>query len=127
MSDDIQFDVSVFTPRWGHDDTYTVRATRDELTVSAVSKEARCQWVENRDPQWVGHNQTIGNPLEKILENDSVYPPTVFVRAVEHAWMAWRDATLDDQQFEIELKELVEWLNAVTKAKPESEFWQGVF
>jgi hypothetical protein len=127
MSDKTQFEVNVYTPRWGHDDTYKINVTLNELTVAAVSKEARCKWIQNRDPEWSGHNDFSGNPLVRILENDSVYPPSVFVRAIEHAWMAWRDSTLDDQQLVSEFKELFEWLNTVTKAKPRSDFWQGVF
>ena len=127
MSNETSFDVRIFSPRWGHEDTYQIKVSRDKLSFATVGKGAACKCVENRDPKWSGYNDIVGNPLEKMLENDSVYPPTVFVRAIEKAWMAWRDGTLDDDQLEIEVGVLCEWLNTTTKAQPTTAFWIGVF
>jgi hypothetical protein len=127
MSDETSFDVRIFSPRWGHEDTYQINVSRDHLRFTGVGKGAECNWIEGRDPKWSGYNDIIGNALENILANDSVYPPTVFVRAIESAWRAWRDGTLDNAQLETELGVLCEWLNTITKAKPTTKFWIGVF
>ena len=127
MSGKTSFNVRIYSPRWAHEDTYKIKLSRDQLIFSGIGKEAKCTWVENRDPVWLGYKDKIGNALEKMLENDSIYPPTIFVRAIEHAWMAWRDGTLDSNQIASEVGELCEWLNVTAKAKPSTDFWRGIF
>jgi hypothetical protein len=127
MSDKKSFVVGIFLPRWGHEDTYQFNVSLEQLSFTGGGKEAACKWVENREPKWSGYNDTIGNPLEKMLEDDSVYTPTVFIKAIEHAWMAWREGILDDAQLETEVEMLCEWLNAITIAKPTTAFWRRFF
>jgi hypothetical protein len=88
---------------------------------------AVCSWVENRDPDWSGSNNLIGQPLESILENDSIFPPTIFIRALEYAWQTWRNGELNDEQIRVEITILCEWLNMVSKSKPKTEFWRSKF
>jgi hypothetical protein len=127
MSDQTSFEVQLYSPRWGHEDTYEIQLDREQMRVKGVNKTAVCSWVEGRDPKWSGYNESIGNPLEKILENDSIYPPTVFIRAMEYAWMAWRDGTLDDQKVLQEMQQLCEWVNEVSSSKPKPTFGRGCF
>jgi hypothetical protein len=127
MSDQTSFEVRIYSPRWGHDDAYTIKLERDHMEIKGINKDALCSWVEGKDPKWSGYNENTGNPLENILKNDSIYPPTVFVRALEHLWMAWRDGTLDDQKAEKEVQELFDWVNETTRSRPKSEFWRSVF
>jgi hypothetical protein len=47
--------------------------------------------------------------------------------ALESAWRAWGDGSLDDSQIEKEIQMLFEWLNVVSKKQPKSEFWISVF
>ena len=127
MSDQICFEVRLYSPRWGHEDTYEIKLDGEQMRVEGVNRTAECSWVEGRDPKWSGYNETIGNPLEEILKNDSIYPPTVFIRALEYAWMAWRDGTLDDQKVLQEVQQLCEWVNEVSRSKPKTDFWQKIF
>jgi len=114
--------VQVYSPRWGHNDTYTVVFTRDYLTVSHLPRSARCEWVEDRDPVWVEEGA-----LEKNLINDHVYPAVNFSESIVYVWFAWRDARLNDDAAGEELEALFEWLNASTRAKPSTDFWIGMF
>ena len=127
MSDQTSFKVHLYSPRWGRDDTYEIELNMEQMSVKGVNKTAACNWVEGKDPNWSGYNESLGNPLEKILENDSIFPPTVFVRALEYAWMAWRDGTLDDQKISQEVQDLCEWVNEVSRGKPQTAFWRKMF
>ena len=127
MSEQTSFEVRLYSPHWGREDICAVKLDRGQMSVKGINKTAVCSWVEGSDPEWSGYNDNIGNPLEKILENDSIYPPTVFVRAMEYAWMAWRDGTLDDQKVSQEVQELCEWVNEVSRGKPKTDFWQRMF
>jgi hypothetical protein len=127
MSDQTSFEVLLYSPRWGHEDTYEIKLNREKMNVKAVNKTAACSWVEGRDPKWSGYNESIGNPLEQILENDSIFPPTVFVRALEYAWQAWRDCIINDQKISQEVQELSEWVNGVSHTRPQTDFWRKMF
>jgi hypothetical protein len=119
--------VPVFTPRWGHDDDYAVVISKDKMAIKGRSKGAECSRVPGRDPEWKGYNDRIGNPLVNVLENDHVYPPSVFISALERAWDAWGEGELDDEQVKEELRLLFDWVNHVTKGRPASPFWASTF
>jgi len=127
MSEDLIIKINIFTPRWGHDDVYTFRFRSDQLLVSNGTKEASCSQEVGQDPKWSGYNEIVGNSLKNIFTNDSIYPPTVFIDAVEHAWIAWKNSEIDNENLELELRTLCEWLNTTTKAKPNSDFWSKIF
>lgn len=127
MSDRVRFNVNLYSTRWGREDTYEFQLERKQMKIEGIGKHALCSWVENLDPTWSGHNDMIGNPLEKMLENDSIYPPSVFVMALVSAWKAWRDSELDDEQIQADIRELCEWLNKVTQSQPKTEFWRSIF
>ena len=84
-------------------------------------RKAKCTWRENQDPEWSGES------LQRIFHNDSIYPPAIFQDLVEYAWKEWRSGEIDDAQVKIELNELADWLNAITEAKPNTEFWGKYF
>ncbi len=127
MSDQTSFKVRLYSPRWGHEDTYEIKLGRQQMRIEHSSKTAVCSRVEGGDPKWSGYSENIGNPLVNILENDSIYPPTVFVRALEISWIAWRDGRLDDEKLQQEVQQLCVWVNEVSLSKPKTDFWRGVF
>ena len=112
---------SIFSPRWGHDDIYTVELTPERLEISDMSWKTECVWREGRDPEW-----GISS-LDNHLRNDSIYAPAILPDLLEHLWRSWRKSELDDQQAQAELDELTNWLNALTRAKPKSRFWSEYF
>lgn len=115
------FHTRIFSPRWGHEDTYTVDFTQEAMDIRLDHRGARCVWRENLDPEWQGQ------PLLLLLSNDHIAAPAVFPRMLEYLWQRWRVQELTDQEAGAELQLAVEWLNAVTLAKPRSEFWRGFF
>lgn len=114
-------ELQIYSPRWGHDDTYEVTLTRDALVIALGPRSATCTWRDNLDPEWGEES------LEDILRNDSIYPPSIFPRLLEHAWRSWRDGDLDDAAVDTALKALADWLNGITRTKPDSGFWRKYF
>ncbi len=110
-----------FSPRWGHNDRYTFSFAMDRLTIRHGPRECTAVWQENRDPIWEGE------PLVRTMKNDSIYPPDGIEGLLEFLWRAWRDGQLDIDQVQSELIEFVNYVNASTNAKPQSEFWRGIF
>lgn len=81
----------------------------------------KATWVEGCDPEWSGED------LERIMSNDSIYPPAITRDLFERAWKGWRDGELNDEQVDVEMKLVGDWINTVTHAKPESDFWKMYF
>ena len=116
-----EVELQIFSPRWGHEDTYKFELTNDSLTITMHPRITICTWHDNIDPEWSGEG------LEKTLRNDSIYPPSIFQDLVEHAWKEWRVGELDDAEVNAELQELASWLNKITLSKPDTDFWKGYF
>jgi hypothetical protein len=115
------FQLQIFSPRWGHDDTYTVEFERDHMEISMMARGARADWRDNADPEWSGET------VESMLENDSIYPPAVLQDMLEKVWTAWRGGELTEAEANAELQEVATWLNTVTHAKPRTDFWRAFF
>ncbi|MDQ1886691.1 hypothetical protein RA180_22150 [Aeromonas salmonicida] len=113
--------LKIYSPRWGHHDTYHVELHLDYMKITMHPKEAKATYIDNRDPEWSGES------LQRIMNNDSVYPPEITPRLFQRAWLAWRDGELDDNQVAQELEQVAEWINKITEAKPNSDFWQKYF
>jgi hypothetical protein len=114
-------ELGIFSPRWGHEDTYTVELAQDSMQISMQARRVTATWNDSTDPTWSGES------IESIMNNDSIYPPAITQDLFERVWKAWRDGELNDQEAEQELQHIAEWLNVVTKAKPNSEFWRKYF
>ncbi|MBI5404383.1 MAG: hypothetical protein HY959_13420 [Ignavibacteriae bacterium] len=115
--DEAIVELEIFSPRWGHTDTYEFIFSRNNIVIKQGARIAKCEWIENRDAEWSGDN------LYQILNNDSIYPPENFQRLIENAWEAWRDGELDNTELNEELKELEKWLNIISETKPKTDFW----
>ena len=117
----IKVDLDIYSPRWGHNDKYSVELDRDFMEITLQARTSRATWRDNLDPEWSGES------IQEIMNNDSIYPPEITQDLFEHAWKEWRDGTINDQEVEQELKEVATWINEVTKSKPKSDFWNKYF
>lgn len=111
----------IYSPRWGHDDTYDFDFERDRLRITFKMKAAVCTYRENRDPEWTGTD------LNRILEDDSIAPPLKFTAAMENLWGKWRGGELHPNNLAAELQAAIDWLNACTQAKPKTDFWRQFY
>lgn len=121
--------VDIHSPRWGHSDTYTIVFQQESIEITGGGgglRKASCTRDENGNREWSGQPGP-GNPLMGIMRNDMIYPPDIFIFALEHAWDAWRDGELKNEQLTAEIVELFAWVNAVTESRPQTEYWRTVF
>ncbi len=110
-----------YPPRWGHTDRYRFVFAKDRLEIAHGARKCAAVWSETTDPTWEGE------PLVRTMKNDSIYPPDGIEGLIEFLWRAWRDAQLDREQLQDELTAFVNYVNASTNAKPETDFWRGIF
>lgn len=119
--DEVTVELQIYSPRWGHEDTYSLELSRGSLVITQGARATKATYRDNLDPEW------NGEPLVDILQNDSIYPPVIFQNLIEHAWLTWRSGELSSEAVEQELKELEKWLNEITKGKPSTDFWNEYF
>ena len=114
-------ELQIFSPRWGHEDTYEIELERDHMEIARGANTARADWRDNADPAWSGWT------VEGMMGNDSIHPPAVAQRMFQKVSTVWRSGEIDAAQAEVELRALADWINAVTRAKPRTEFWRAYF
>lgn len=119
---------NVFSPRWGHESPYSVLMTPAKMQISTqATKLAIFEETEDGEPEWSGYDHRTGNPLMKILENDSIYPPSLVPMALEGAWEKWREGGASDDELREGLRALFDWIDQTAKNTPKSAVFQGVF
>jgi len=119
--DETTVKLQIFSPRWGHEDTYELKLGRNALVITRGARSAICTWRDNRDPEWSGES------VMHILRNDSIYSPAILQDLIEHAWLSWRNGELNSSAVDSELQAVANWLNEVSKAKPNTDFWRRYF
>lgn len=128
MKRSVSISVSVYSPRWGHDDRYSITLTEKKLHSSCLgTKVANCARNEDGEYKWSGHNAKLGNPFVNMLEDDAIFPPSIFVSAIESAWEAWIAYEIKDEELKQELVLLFNWITVCAKNNPRSTFWNKIF
>ncbi len=115
----------VYSPRWGHTDSYFVSFSPDRMVIRQ-NKEAICVLNEDGEAEWSGYGEGRGNPLMNIFSNDMIHAPVIVPFALKWAWEKWR-AGRDNETTRKGLAELFAWIDQTARGKPESEFWEGAF
>ncbi len=108
----------------------TIEIQRDLLKIAFHGNAVTCIWKEDLHHAWSdGMTQIFPGrqPLVAALENEGVYPPSIFVWAMETAWSAWRSGELNDRQVQAQLTSLCGWLRFVQAHRPKSRFWKQKF
>ena len=119
--------INFYSPRWEHEDRYSIEFDDKKIHISTGGKEAECIQKEDGTLVWSGHNQKIGNPFLKILSNDQIYPPSPFINAFITAWGSWKNKELTDEQLKSELTILADWVNITSRNQPDSDYWIKIF
>lgn len=102
----------VYSPRWGHNDTYDVQRTATGWKITFHPKGGDCD--------------TLGRPhLFEIFQNDSVPYPHEFGRYMKHLWKKAQELCMSDGEIQEHLDELGIWLQDIAKSEPKGEFWSG--
>ena len=124
MTDELVIEYEVYSPRWGINNTYTFTLKNNSLHIDGGGvRYATCEYVEKRNPKW----KSSDNSPIKIFTEDAIYPPSIFLKALERAWLDWRMDVVTDEEIEKEFDELFVWLDTVAKTKPNTDFWRQYF
>ncbi len=135
MKEPVSVTVNLYSPRDGRNVElwFDITADKIEASTHGQGKHATCRWDDSA-LFWRGYHcesvnwdnepsPTTHNALLNIIENEYVYPPTVFVGMLEGAWCKWRDGIVTDAQLSEELPKLFDWLNELTQIQPD-DFWR---
>ena len=126
-NDTITVLAKVFSPRWGHEDTYTIMLTRTSLSVALDMRGAECVMHDNGEAEWRGYHRGSGNPLLAILANDSIYAPAVVPEALEWVLGKWHNREASRDELSMAIQELFSWISFTGRQKPASQFWKEYF
>ena len=127
QSDTITIFAAVYSPRWGHDDTYTITLTRNKLSVALDAPGAVCVLDEDGQAEWQGYRSGSSHPLLAVFANDSIYAPAVVPEALEWALGKWSQHEADRSEISTAIEELFSWVSFTARRKPASEFWKEYF
>ncbi|WP_345687607.1 hypothetical protein [Novipirellula caenicola] len=108
----------IFSPRWGHEDAYSVRLTKSSFEVSLNTKHAKCEFDPCGEVVWTGHAEGVENPMLNIMSDDFIYPPTVVPEAIEWLLREYRDGKISDDDAKVALSDLFSWIDETARAKP---------
>jgi hypothetical protein len=114
----VDIELSIHNPKSGRLGRYSVTISRTQMTFGQGRRVAICTGLDDEDPEWEDEERP-----KSILKSDSICPPAGFAKMLVRVWLTWRDGDLEDTAVVEELNLLADWLNAMTRAKPRSEFW----
>lgn len=108
----VEFTFSVYSKRWGHDDTYKI--TRTEVG-------------------WDVRHLKIGGPCDKegrpfLFENfrqDNIQHPADLSGWMEWLWNQAEEKGLSQEQVQEGLQQLADWVSAVERDTPTGDLWFG--
>lgn len=106
------FTFCVFSNRWGHDDTYSVKRTEDG---------------------WIIRHMAIGGPCDKggrpfLFDNfrqDSILFPEDMGGWMEWLWDQAALQGMTVQQVQEGLQQLADWVSTIEKSAPSGGVWEG--
>lgn len=106
-----QFIMSIYTRRWGHDDSYQVKRIENGWYINNISIGGDCD--------------KTGHPyLYRNFNQDYVNYPKAIPRYMEILWDKCADEGLTKENVQIALDELAKWISACEKNSP-SGIWGG--
>jgi len=112
----------LFSLQKGQVVTYNFTFTKEMFTLSnSDTKQAFCISVDDEDFQW------SGEALETIFLDDRIVYPENIGNLFEHLWLSWKNEIIDTEEVENELIVLMGWIDAMTRTKPRSKFWNPSF
>ncbi len=108
----LDFSFRVFSRRWGHDDTYSVKRTEDGWTISNFAIGGSCD--------------KGGRPfLFENLRHDSIQFPARLDGWMEWLWDKASSEGLTQPQVQEALQQLADWVSSTEKSAPSDGIWEG--
>ncbi len=106
------FTFRVFSNRWGRDDTYKVKRTKDGWDITHLAIGGPCD--------------KGGQPsLFRNLQQDSIQFPAKLDGWMEWLWNQAAEQGLSDVQVQAALQKLADWVSQTEKSAPIGGVWNG--
>lgn len=113
------FEINIFSPRWGHDDTYIISVDANQLRITATgSRNAVCIYTYNNVS---GNTFTWDSNYEsliRIFRNDSIVAPENILETIEYNWSSLINKRITEQEFQDNFNLLATWISNISKTKP---------
>jgi hypothetical protein len=106
------FTFKVFSSRWGHDDTYQVKRTKDGWIITHIAIGGKCDKG--------GRQSLFAN-----FRQDSIHYPEGFDGWMEWLWDQAASKGLTQQQVQAALQQLADWVSNTEKNRPTGGVWEG--
>jgi len=107
-----KFTFRVFSRRWGHDDTYTIKRTATGWDVSHIMINGPCD--------------KGGRPfLFRNFDQDSIRYPSSLADNLEWLWERAATAGLSHDQVQEALQQLADWVSETENGGPSGGVWEG--
>lgn len=108
----VEFDIHIYSRRWGHDDTLTLERTESGWAVSSMEGRVECD--------------RAGSPaLYDHMDHESIAYPRSVGMWFEELWEKAASEGLDEGGVGRGLKAIANWINETEKSAPSGHFWQG--
>lgn len=109
----------IFSLKFNNEIRYTFVFEKDKFVIFNNNNEkAECMYNNDDLFKW-SYNKSI----EDVFLKDFILYPENTRNLFEHLWLSWKNSILNNEEVEKELISLVNWINAITKNKPSTEFW----
>lgn len=106
-------DCEIFSPRWGHNDTYTFSWTPEGWSIVGGGGH-KCSVHIDED----GTEPSDAARFERMLANDMMFMPWDMHNCLWILWKGIRDGEIDDDVANAEIAKLGNWINATTESAP---------
>jgi hypothetical protein len=107
-----EFTFRVFSRRWGHDDSYTLKRIKDGWNISHLAIGGPCD--------------KGGQPfLFQNLRQDSIQFPARLDGWMEWLWNQAATQGLTEAQVQVAVQQLADWVSDTERSAPNSGIWEG--
>jgi hypothetical protein len=117
----IVFELEIYSPRREYNEKCEIELTQKFMKISMGVNKSKATCDELCDPVWSLQS------IDEMMRNNGIYSPAITQNLFEYAWKAWRNGDLDDAEVKAELAKVTEWVNEVSRLKPQTSFWEGYF
>jgi len=116
----MNFDVEIYSPRWGHDDFYTITVDGNQLNIEApVGRNCSCVYDQATDSFVWDSNY---DSLIRIFRNDSIEAPESIYDDIEMIWRRLIQGRDSQDKFKENFENLADWISEITRSKPDFEY-----
>ena len=116
-----ELEINLFSPRWGHEDTYNITIDKNKIEINMSQRIAKYEYIENK------FKNISKESIESIMQNDNIPIPDNFIYLFFELISSIIYNEISEENSKKELLELEKWVNCMTKSCqfPTSDYWRS--